>query len=207
MEKKTKQGLQKAGSKIRMSGSFFLLLQAVHLVVPRPPPERLPVEPEQDAEGAPQRRERHVEHDRWDVARADDPRCHELGEPVAPEVLVDGDGDEDAAGDGLVRVDGIGGGDAGDGGDLDTGARVADDDDDAPVPRVLVADSVDDVAENHDEHVGDHGHEAHLWLTDAVVALGELHRDPIREGAGRGEPDKGADEEGEVEEACWRKVG
>jgi hypothetical protein len=110
----------------------------VDLVILRPSLERLAVEPEQDGKRAPQGRERHVEHDGRDVAGADDPGCDELAEAVAPQVLVDRDGDEDRARNGLVRVDGVGGRDAGDGGDLDAGAGVADDDDDLVVLLVLL---------------------------------------------------------------------
>ncbi len=102
----------------------------MHLIILSPLPECLSVEPEQDAKRAPQRGQAHVQHDRRDVAVRDDPWRYELAEAVAPQVLVDGDGDKYRARDRLVRVDGIGGSDTGDGGDLDARAGVANDDDD-----------------------------------------------------------------------------
>lgn len=174
----------------------------MHLVVLRPSSEGLAVEPEQDAERTPQSREGHVKHDRRNVSRGHNPGRDELGEAISPKVLVDSDRDEDRARDGLVRINGIGRRDTGDSSDLDTSAGVADDDDDAPIPAILIADGVDDVAENHDEHVGDHRHETHLGLSDAVVADRELHRDPIGEWTRSGEADEGADEESKVEKAC-----
>ena len=67
---------------------------------------------------------------------------------------------------------------------------------------VLVAHRHDDVAEVHDDDVGDHGGEAHLRLADAAVAFGRARADPVGEGAGGGEADHGADDDGEVGEAC-----
>lgn len=69
--------------------------------------------------------------------------------------LVHGDADKQAARDGLVAVDGVGAGNARQRRDLDAGARVADDDNGLPGPAVLVADGHDDVAQDHDQDVGD----------------------------------------------------
>ena len=88
----------------------------------------LPVEKEDDAEGAPQHGQAHVQHNRRDIAGFLGPWRDELAESVAPQILVDGDGDEDGSNDGLVAVDGIGTCDSWQGGDLDTGASVANDD-------------------------------------------------------------------------------
>lgn len=165
-----------------------------------PPTEGLAEIPEHDTEETPQGDERHVGHDRRDEAGLDGPRCDELGEAVTPNILVDGDGDEDAAGNGFVGVDGVGGGDGGQGSDLDTSAGVAEPDDEAVVPGVLVTESDDEVAEDHDGDVGDHGEETHFGLADAAVATGEPGGDEIAEGAGGEEADHHAEEDGEVEE-------
>ena len=58
---------------------------------------------------------------------------------------------------------------------------------------VLVADTDNDVAEVHDDHVGDHGRETHLGLANAVVAAGCAIRDPVGERARSREADEGAD--------------
>ena len=95
----------------------------------RPLPKHLALPPEQHAKRTPQKDETHVRHDGRQIPARHDPRRDELAEAVAPHVLVDGDGDEDAARDGLVAVDGVGRGDGGQRGDLDAGAGEADDDD------------------------------------------------------------------------------
>lgn len=95
----------------------------------RPLPESLPVEIARDGKQTPQDLERHVKHNGFDEPALRRPWRDEFREPVAPQILVHGDGDEDRAGDGLIRVDGIGADDGGDGGDLDAGRSVADNDD------------------------------------------------------------------------------
>lgn len=79
----------------------------MHTRVARPLPERLADEEEQDGKRAPQEDEAHVGHDGRDKASFDGPGRDELGEAVAPDVLVDRDGDHDGTGDGLVTIDGV----------------------------------------------------------------------------------------------------
>lgn len=67
----------------------------MHLRVPRPLPERLPIEPENDPRQAEEEDQTHVRHDGRDVSALDDPRGDELREAVSPDVLVDRDGNED----------------------------------------------------------------------------------------------------------------
>ena len=99
----------------------------MHRVLCRPAPEPLPLKPKKNPERTPQRRKTHVRHDRRDVAILLGPGRNELAEAVAPEILVDGDADEDAASCRFVAVDGVGGGNGGESGDLDTGAGPAND--------------------------------------------------------------------------------
>ena len=102
---------------------------AMHVTMLRPLPESLPEEEEQDPERAPEGDQGHVGHDGWYVPAGEDPGRDEFGETVAPDILVDGDADEDTARDGLVAVNSVGGGNGREGSNLDTGACVADDDD------------------------------------------------------------------------------
>ena len=152
----------------------------MHAALATPLAASLSNKEEQDPEAAPQKDQAHVEHDRRDEPSADRPRGDELAEAVAPEVLVDGDGDEDRAGDGLVGVDGVGGGDGRDGGDLDARAGVADDDDDTPVPFVLIAKCHDEVSKQHDQDVGDQSRQSHFRFTDASILSGRSSGNPIR---------------------------
>ena len=99
----------------------------MHLTPPTPIPKPLPAKPKHDPKKTPQRNEAHVRHDGRHVTLGDDPGRDEFGEAVAPDVFVDGDADEDGAADGLVAVDGVGGGDGGEGSYLDAGAGEADD--------------------------------------------------------------------------------
>ena len=112
----------------------------MHGRVPRQPPQALAPEVEEDAKAAPEEDERHVQHDGRHETASNGPRCDEFRKAIAPDVLVDRDGDEDGAGDGLVAVDRVRGGDGGDGSDLDPGAGVADDDDDLEVGESGVSD-------------------------------------------------------------------
>ena len=147
----------------------------MHRAIPRPPPKRLPAEIKQDAEETPQQDQGHIRHDRRHKARLNHPRSNELRESVPPHVLVDGDGDHQGAGDGLVGVDGVGGRHGGERGDLDAGGGVADDDDGFPGPSffgvsavfslmsvfgnllLLVTEGSDEVAEKHEADVGNCG--------------------------------------------------
>ena len=186
---------------------------------------------EQDAKGAPQKDEGHVQHYGRDIAVRDDPGRDELAEAIAPQVLVDGDGDEDAAGHGLVAVHGICRGDGWDGGDLDTGTCVSDDDDDLgmcvsstgltlvgvkkgtylPIPFVLIAEGNDEITKQHDQDVRNQGWQSHFGLSNTFVSLRGACRNPIAESAVRQETDHGTDEDGEVSkpdalrrEVVWR---
>ena len=78
---------------------------------------------------------------------------------------------------------------------MDANTRVADDDDDLPVPRVLVPDGLNDVADEHDNDKGDHGRESHFRLADPAVAFREVHGDPIGERSGTNEANHGPDKD------------
>jgi hypothetical protein len=178
----------------------FLILHPVDLAVPGPSSERLSLVVEQNAEQTPKQDKRGVGHDGWNVPVGDDPGGDELAEAVAPHVLVDGDGDEQAAGDGLVRVDGVGADHAGQGGDLDAGARVANEDDCFPGPVMLVSDRDNDIAEEHDYDIGNHGWEPHLRFTHAAVPLRCAGGHPVAEWACSCKANKSAKQDGKVGE-------
>lgn len=74
----------------------------VHRAVLGPSPERLPLVVEENTKQAPEQNKRGIGHDGGDEAISDGPIGDELAESVAPHVLVDGDADEQAAGDRLV---------------------------------------------------------------------------------------------------------
>jgi hypothetical protein len=102
----------------------------VHARLPTPLPESLPNKIKDNTKRAPQEDQAHIEHDGRYNACLDRPRRNELRKAVAPEILINGDGDEDGARDGLIAVNCVGGGDGGDAGDLDAGAGEANDYDD-----------------------------------------------------------------------------
>ena len=162
------------------------------------PSEHLPLVPKQDAKSAPQKRQRHIGHDGRNITTLNNPGSDKFREAVSPQVLVDGDRDEYRAGDRLIGVDGVCGSDGREGSDLDAETRVPYDDDDLPVPRMLVPNGLNDVADEHNNDKGDHGRESHFRLADPAVAFCEVHRDPIRERAGGDEADDGPDEDGPV---------
>jgi hypothetical protein len=142
----------------------------MNITLPTPPPKRLPLEIKHKSKQTPQRDQPHIRHDRRHKPALLHPRRDELCEPIPPDVLVDGDGDHERAGHGFVRVDGVGGQHARQGGDLDAGAGVADDDDGLPAPFVFVAEGDDEVAEHHYEDVGD-WRERH-WLAGDDAPMG-----------------------------------
>lgn len=76
----------------------------MYLRIAGPFPERLSIEPEQDPSRAPESGQTHVHHDGWDVSRSLNPRSNELRESIAPEILVDGDGDEQRASNRFVGI-------------------------------------------------------------------------------------------------------
>ena len=112
----------------------------------------------------------------------------------------------DASGHWLVAVYGVCGGNSRQGGDLDTSAGVADNDDDLPIPMSLLAESNDEVADDHDDHVRDHSGQSHLGLADTPVPTSAEGGDPITERTIRYKTDDGADEDGEVVEADGLRV-
>ena len=98
----------------------------MNLSTSTPNPEFPLFPPEQNPERSPQCDETHIGHNGRNVARTDDSGRDQFGEAVTPDILVDSDGNEDAAADGLVRVDGVGAGDGREGSHLDAGAVKAD---------------------------------------------------------------------------------
>lgn len=120
---------------------------------------------------------------------------------ITPDILIHRNGDEQGPRDGLVAVNGVGGRNGRQRGDLHAEAAPPDHDNDLPRPVVVVADRGDDAADDHDGDVGDHGGEAHLGLAHAAVAAGEVRGDPVGPRAVGEEADDGADQDGEVEEA------
>jgi len=177
-------------------------LHPMHLTIPRPPPKRLPLPPKQAAKQAPKQHQTSIRHNRIHKPFLLRPRRDELAKPIPPHILVHRDAHEETAGDGLVAVHGVGAHDGRQRRDLDPRKGEADHDDGFPRPVLLVADRYDDVADVHDYDVRDHGGEAHFGLADAVVAPRGARGDPVGEGAGGEEADEGADEDGEVLEAC-----
>ena len=109
----------------------------MHRTVFRPSPERLSKVIEDNASQTPERDQAHVGHDGRNIASLINPRRDEFRETVSPDVLVDRHGDHERAGNRLVRVDRVGGGDGGDGRDLDSGTRVANNDDCFPWPSSI----------------------------------------------------------------------
>ena len=80
----------------------------MNIAVPRPLSESLALEVEQDTKRTPQEDQAHIQHDWLHVAVSDDPWRNEFAKPIAPDVLVHCDRDEDTAGNRLVAVDSVG---------------------------------------------------------------------------------------------------
>jgi len=194
----------------------------VNIAIPTPPPKSLPVEVKHKPKQTPQRDQPHVRHNRRHKPALLHPRRDEFRKPIPPDVLVDRDSNHERAGDGLVRVDGVGGEHARESGDLDAGAGVADNDDGLPVPFVLVAEGDDEVAEHHYEDVGDwierrwlagdekwwifwrealtHSRQSHLRLTNTAVPPRRSRADPITQRTRGRKPDQRADQNCKVHE-------
>lgn len=90
----------------------------MHFAVLRPPSERLSFPPEQDTEQAPQQYQTPVCHDRGDKSSLQRPWRDELAKTVTPNILVDGDADEERSSHRLVAVDSICGDDGREGRNL-----------------------------------------------------------------------------------------
>jgi len=126
----------------------------VNLGVSSPFSKGLPLEPEQDTTQAPYQNQCHICHDRRDIPICNNPWRDELGEAITPDVLVDRDGNEDAACNGLVRINRICGKDCWKRGNLDTSAGPSDYHDDLPVPGMLISQSSDNIPDDHQYYVG-----------------------------------------------------
>ena len=107
------------------------------------------------------------------------PWCDELGEAITPDVLVHRDADEQTSCDRLVAVDSIRRDDGWQRSDLDTSEGKAQDDNCLPWPLAIITHGHDDVAQVHDDHVGDHRRQAHLRFSDSSVSLRRAHADPV----------------------------
>ena len=92
-------------------------------------PELLPPEIKWNSKEAPQDQQTHIHHNGLDKAGSLRPRRDELAEPIAPDVLVDSDRDEQHSRRGLITIDGVCGRNRREGSDLDTCCGVSDDDD------------------------------------------------------------------------------
>lgn len=103
-------------------------LHAMYLWIPSPLSERLSIKPENDPRQTEEKNQTHVRHNRRDVSTLDNPRGDEFRESVAPNVLVDRDGNEDWSCDGLVRIDRVCRRDGWEGSNLNSGASVANND-------------------------------------------------------------------------------
>lgn len=66
----------------------------------------------------------------------------------------------------------------------------------------FVSDRGDDIAEDHDDDIGNHCRESHFRFSDTTISSGCFCRDPIAEGSSRDESDQSTDEDREIEEAC-----
>lgn len=178
----------------------------MHIAILSPPSKGLPLIVEQDTEKTPQQDQTPIRHDRRNIPIGNNPLGNELAESITPHILVDRDGDEQTARNRLVAVDCICGYDTRESGDLDASAGVADQDDGFPGPVVLVAHADDDVAEVHDDNVGDHCWETHLGFTDTTVTFGGSSGDPIGQGTGGCQANHSTDKDSEVCEACKTKL-
>lgn len=69
----------------------------MNLGISGPLAEGLPLIPEEDAKRAPQCGQYHVRHDRRGIPVRNDPGRDELAKAITSDVLVDRDGEEDAA--------------------------------------------------------------------------------------------------------------
>lgn len=69
------------------------------------------------------------------------------------------------------------------------------------IPFMLVAKSDDEIANQHDNHIGDESRQSHLGLSDALVLPGGAGGDPITKATVGQQTDHGADEDGKVCEA------
>lgn len=79
-------------------------LHLMHRGIGSPPSEPLSVHVEGNRTETPERRQAHVQHDWFDVPTLLNPWGDKLAEAVSPQVLIDGDRNEDRACDGLVAV-------------------------------------------------------------------------------------------------------
>jgi len=84
---------------------------------------------------------------------------------------------------------------------LDPCASVADDYNCLPSPFILVAVCDDEVADEHDDDVGNHGGQSHFGLTDTTVPEGGSHTDPIAQRTTGEQSNDGANKNGKVEES------
>lgn len=69
-----------------------------------------------------------------------------------------------------------------------------------PIPLLLVSERDDEVSDEHDNHVRNHGRQSHFRFSDPTILPGRACSEPIREHTVRAETDDCADEHGEVHE-------
>ena len=99
----------------------------MHLTVSCPDPELLSPCPKDNATDAPQRDQTHVCHDWGYISILDDPSVDEFRKSVTVKILVDGNAYEYRAGNRLVGINCVGGGDGRESRDLEASTRPAND--------------------------------------------------------------------------------
>lgn len=85
----------------------------MNTIVLSPDPESFPEKPEYNPKRTPQRDQTHICHDGIHKPASLNPWGDEFGETIGPEVLIDSDCNENAPGNGFVRVDSVSGSDSG----------------------------------------------------------------------------------------------
>lgn len=166
----------------------------------RPPSEPLSINVERNRTETPQGSQAHVQHDWLDIPALLNPRGDELAEAVPPQVLIDRDGNEDRACDGLVAVHGVGAGNGWQGSNLDSSRGIPDDHNDLPVPFILIPKCDHKVSDDHDDHVNRDSRQSHFRFANTSILASGPHGDPIGEGSVGGQSDEGTDQNGKVEE-------
>ncbi|KAL9599419.1 MAG: hypothetical protein Q9219_003856 [cf. Caloplaca sp. 3 TL-2023] len=111
----------------------------MNTIISRPDSEILAVEPENYPKKAPESDQTHVRHDGIYEPALLNPGVDVFREAVTISILVDGDGNENASCNRLVRIHCVGRGDGRQRGDLNASTGVSDDDDDLKYDELVRA--------------------------------------------------------------------
>ncbi len=129
------------------------------------------------------------------------PRRNELAQPISPHILINRNSNEQRASNRLIRVNRIRTDDTRERSHRNARTRVSNEHDNLPRPVSLISNRNNNIAQEHDNNIGNHSRQSHFGFTNSIILSRRPSTDPIRQRTRSKQPKQGPKERGEVSEA------